>query len=177
MSDAGSMQSIEQRSPYGGDPFGGIDDMNKTTVEFVSHPIVDPAASQEAGRSVYVKADYIRIHHKFEKDEIFRPAHDGDKQRFKRQWEAYLCGEDATPIGTPLSVLFPRNPEIIKNLEQDKVRTIEELAALNDTQIQNIGIGGRQFTDRAKAFLSSSTDERIKALEALLAEVKAKEKR
>ncbi len=79
-----------------------------------------------------------------------------------------------TPVGTPLSVLFPRSPEIGKNLQFDKIETIEQLAGLTDTQIQNIGIGGRQFTDRAKAFLASSTDERIKALDAALS---SKEKR
>jgi hypothetical protein len=175
MSAAGSLASIERRSSYGGDPFGGDD--SKQFCEFVSHPVIDEAASKEAGKPVYARCDYVRIKHLGEKDEIFRPAHDGDKRRFKRQWEAFQFDEAATPIGTPLSVLFPRNPEIVKNLQLEKIETVEQLAGLTDTQIQNIGIGGRQFTDRAKAFLASSTDERIKALEALLAEVKAKEKR
>jgi hypothetical protein len=166
MTDAGSMQSLEASRPYGGDPFGDNDD--KVFAEFVSRPVKDAVASGDANRPVYVKVDYVRIKHLGEKDEIFRPAHDGDKRRFKRQWEAYECGEEAAPIGTPLSVLFPNNPEIIKNLEFDKVITVEQLASLTDTQIQNIGLGGRQFTDRAKAFLASSTDERIKALEAAL---------
>lgn len=152
------------------DPFGGRDD--KLLVEFVSRPVIDAAASQEAGREIYVRADYVRIKHPGEKDEIFRPAHGGDRRRFKRQWEAYECGETIVPEGTPLAVLFPRNPEIVKNLEHDKIVTVEQLAGLTDTQIQNIGIGGRQFTDKAKAFLTSSTDERIKALEAALASSK-----
>ena len=172
MSDVGSMQSPETRGSYGGDPFNGDD--GKQFCEFVTHPVIDEAASKEANRPVYVKVDYVRIKHLGEKDEIFRPAHDGDKRRFKRQWEAYECGEDATPVGTPLSVLFPRNPEIVKNLQFDKIETIEQLAGLTDTQIQNIGIGGRQFTDKAKAFLASSTDERIKALEAALSNKETK---
>jgi hypothetical protein len=166
MSDVGSMQNIETRGSYGGDPFGGDD--SKQFCEFVSHPVIDEAASKEAGKPVYMKVDYVRIKHLGEKDEIFRPAHDGDKRRFKRQWEAFQFDEEAVPIGTPLSVLFPRNPEIVKNLQLEKIETVEQLAGLTDTQIQNIGLGGRQFTDRAKAFLASSTDARIKALEEAL---------
>ena len=175
MSDVGSMQSFETRGSYGGDPFGGNDE--KLFAEFVSRPVIDEVASKEANRPVYVGVDYVRIKHLGETDEIFRPAHDGDKRRFKRQWEAYECGETATPTGTPLSVLFPRNPEIVKNLEFDKVVTVEQLAGLTDTQIQNIGIGGRMFTDRAKAFLASSTDERIKALEATIEATKKETRR
>jgi hypothetical protein len=148
-----------------GPPSGGD---ARLFVEFVSRPVLDEAASKEADRPVHVKVDYVRIRHIGEKDEIFRPAHDGDKRRFKVQWEAFECGETAMPTGTPLSIIFPHNPEIIENLKHDKIFTVENLSALNDTQIGNIGLGGRQFVDKAKAFLASSTDERIKALEEAL---------
>lgn len=182
MTDVTTMANIERRSSYDmRDPFNGDD--SRQIVKFLIREVIDEVASKEADRLVYVGCDYISIRHPGERDEILRPVRDSDKKRWSKQWQAFEAGATQAPSGTPLSVLFPRNPEVCKNLEHDGIATIEILSGLTDTQIGNIGLGGRQFVDKAKAFLAGSNDtrvkaqeERIAALEALLAEVK-KEKR
>lgn len=193
MSDFGNMeQRFDARN-------GGIVEFGNDArlfVEFYSRSVRDEVASKEKDRPVHVQVDYIRIRQPGERDEINRPAHNGDRQRFARHWQAYQDGRQATPDGTPLAILFPNNPEIVENLKFDKIFVVEQLAELNDTQIGNIGLGGRQFVDRAKAFLKAANSargftqlsakidqmeadrtadkERIKALEAALTEANKK---
>lgn len=193
MSDFGSMeQHFDARN-------GGIVEFGNDArlfVEFYSRSVRDEVASKDQNRPVHVTMDYVRIRQPGERDEINRPAHDGDRRRFERHWKAYQEGRQATPDGTPLSILFPNNPEIVENLKYDKIFVVEQLADLNDTQIGNIGLGGRQFVDKAKAFMKAANSgrgfaqltakmdqmeaarnadqERIKALEAALAEANKK---
>lgn len=109
MSDAGSLASIERRSSYDmRDPFGGDD--SKQIVKFLNREVIDEVASKEADRLVYVGCDYISIRHPGERDEILRPVRDSDKKRWSKQWQAFEAGATQAPSGTPLSVLFPRNP-------------------------------------------------------------------
>jgi hypothetical protein len=179
MNDFGNMeQRFDARN-------GGIVEFGSDArlfVEFYSRSVLDEKASKDAGRPVHAQMDYVRIRQPGERDEINRPAHNGDRQRFTRHWQAYQEGREATPAGTPLAILFPNNPEVVENLKYDKIFVVEQLAALNDTQIGNIGLGGRQFVDKAKAFLDAASNG--KGLQDLFAEVdqlsasmKAKDKR
>lgn len=193
MSDFGNLeQKFDARN-------GGIVEFGSDSrlfVEFYSRPVQDEVASRDANRPVNKQVDYVRIRQPGERDEINRPAHNGDVQRFRNHWQAYQEGRQAIPEGTPLSILFPNNPEIVENLKYDKVFVVEQLADLTDTQIQNIGMGGRQWADKAKTFLkaansgrgfatlnakldqleakSAADSEKIKALEAALTEATKK---
>jgi len=165
MSDFGQMEQKFDRN-------GGLvefGDDARLFVEFVSRSVQDEVQSRDAGRPVFVQVDYVRIRQPGERDEILRPAHRGDQQRFARRWQAYQEGRQELPAGTPLSILFPNNPEVVENLKYDKIFVVEQLAALNDTQIGNIGLGGRQFVDKAKAFLAAASNG--KGLQELFAEV------
>lgn len=180
---------------------GGIvefGDDSRLFVEFSSRAVPDETASREAGRPISRQMDYIRIRQPGERDEIMRPAHDMDRRRFARHWQAYQDGRQALPSGTPLATLFPTNPEIIENLKHDKVFVVEQLAGLSDTQIQNIGMGARAWQQKAAEFLMladngkgfhvlqqqieqlsadrAADKERIAALEAALTEATDKKK-
>lgn len=141
------------------DPNGGLvefGDDSRLFVEFSSRPVIDPEESNNKGRPIYKAVDYVRIRQPGERDEIMRPANQLDIRRFARHWQAYQEGRESLPEGTPLSTLFPVNPEIVENLKASKIFVVEQLAKLSDTQIGNIGLGGRQFVERAKAFLASA---------------------
>jgi hypothetical protein len=122
-------------------------------VEFYARPVIDPVESTKEGRPVHVQVDYIRIQQPGERDRIDRPAHNGDRARFRNHYAAYQEGRQNIPDGTQLSVLFPNNPEIVENLKVDKIFTVEQLAGLTDTQIQNIGMGARAWQQKAAEFL------------------------
>ena len=141
------------------DPNGGqvqFGDDTKLYVEFSQRTDIDGAASKEAGRPVYKAVDYVRIQQPGERDAIIRPCHGEDIQRFPRQWQAFQNKTQDIPEGTPIATLFPANPEIVENLKYFKVHTAEQLVALNDTQLQGLGMGGRAFQERAKQFIAAS---------------------
>ena len=178
MSDFGNMAQKFDRN-------GGLvefGDDSKLFVEFTSRPVLDEIKSKEAGRPVHVQVDFVRIQQPGERDCILRPAHDGDRRRFKIHWAAYQEGREAIPAGTPLSVLFPANPEVIENLKYDKVFTIEQLAGLTDTQKQNIGMGALVWSQNAQAYLDAANggkglQELFTEVDQLNASSKAKDKR
>lgn len=131
-------------------------DDSKLFVTFRTVSVIDQIASREAGRPIHVPVDYVRIQQPGERDCTDRPATQLDAQRFRRQWQMYQDGRSQDPTGTLLSVLFPNNPEIVDNLKYFKISTVEQLAALNDTQIQNVGIGGRAFHEAAVKYLAAA---------------------
>jgi len=174
--------------------FGAVGDDSKVFAEFRMHPVVDAVASKEAGRTIKRDVPYVKIVQPGESrlSVYDQPARDEDVARFPRQWAAFKAGQDQGVHGSPLSLLFPDSPAIVENLKTISIRTIEQLASLNDTQIQNVGMGGRQWVEKAKTYLAQAEngkefhavttrlekleleargkDDRIAALEAALAE-------
>jgi len=132
----------------------GSDD--KLFVKFKQKSVIDPIKSKELGRPVHVAVDYVHIQQPGERDYIEKPVTQEHLMRFPRQWAAYQNGKQDAPAGTPLAILFPNNPEIVDNLKHFNVQTVEQLAELNDTQKQNIGMGALHFVEKAKQFLASS---------------------
>lgn len=181
--------------------FGAVGDDSKVWAEFRMHPVVDGPASKEAGRMIKRDVPYIKIIQPGESRlSIYdQPATDDDVQRFPRQWAAFKSGQDQSVQGSPLSLLFPENPAIVDNLKTVGIRTIEQLAECNDTAKQNIGMGGHQWVEKAKAYLAQADkgkdfhaisdrleklelqtrekDDRIAALEAALAAATADEQK
>ena len=131
-------------------------DDSRLFVKFERRSVLDPVASREQGRPIHVGMDYVHIQQPGERDCTIRPATEIDTMRFRQQWARYRDGQTQDVEGSPLSVLFPNNPEIVENLKYYRLSTVEQLAALNDTQIQNIGIGGRQFYEAAKKYLAAA---------------------
>lgn len=133
-------------------------DDSKLFKQFYSRTVQDPVASREAGRPIFAQVPYIRIQQRGERDTFDQPANDYYKRRFRKEWEDFQADRDAlqSATGTPLAVLFPVNPEIVENLRYLKIFTVEDLAGLNDTQVQNIGMGGMDFRQRAQAFINAA---------------------
>jgi hypothetical protein len=126
------------------------------SIGFRTETRVDPLQSKEAGRPVHVPVDLIRIQQPGERDYVEKPMDAAMMQRFGHLYEQYKAGNQAMPDGTSLTVLFPDKPALVEDMKYFKLFTVEQLAALNDTQIQNIGMGGREFREKAKQYLDVS---------------------
>lgn len=183
------------------DPNSGLQaqqgDDNRAIVEFRMHPVVDAQASKDAARTIKRDVPYVKILHPGEANlSVYdQPATDQDVMRFPRQWAAFKANQSQQIIGTPLDLLFPDSPAIVANLKSASVFTVDQLAVLNDTALQAIGMGARLWQEKAKAYLeqadkgkdfhglSNKVDQlvlerqadkdRIAALEAALAEASA----
>jgi hypothetical protein len=141
------------RSGYGSVQFGADD---KMITWFFDKPVLNGIKSKEAGRPVYDNVTHVHIQQPGERDFAEIPATEEHKMRFPRKWAAYQANEQQKIEGTLLAILFPNNPAVVENMKHAAIHTVEQLAALNDTQIQNIGLGGREFVNLAKQFMAHS---------------------
>lgn len=151
-------------------------------VMFSNEAVQNNVKSNEAGRPIFDTVPFVRIQQPGERDFIKRAATQHDKLRFRRQWDDFQRGEQPVDSGTPLSILFPANPDVIENLKYFGIRTVEHLANATDTAIQNIGLGGFQWRDMAKAFIAKSDGGAeftsvLARLERLEQDVKVKDQR
>lgn len=130
---------------------------NNLLVVFFTKAVPNPLASKEAGRVICEDHVFIRIQHPGETLNIIeRPANDGDKQRFPRLWEAYVRNQAQVVEGTPIDLLFPNYPAVAENLRAYGVQTIEQCANLSAHAINSIGMGGQEYSNRAKKYLEGA---------------------
>jgi hypothetical protein len=112
--------------------------------------------SKEAGAPIYDKMDYLKIIQPGEPLNIWdQPVREQDKWRFRQHWEAYQKGTTQEVSGTPLAILFPHNPEIVKTMAAIHISTVQQLANLSDTASQNM-MFGFNLRDKAKEFLEAA---------------------
>ncbi len=143
------------------DPNSGLasqGDDSKVFAQFYTRSVVDGQASKEAGRQINKDMTYIKIIQPGESrlGTYDQPATETDTMRFPRQWQSYKTGQEQTAEGSPMSLLFPANPAIVDNLRNIGFHTVEQLANANDSALQNIGLGGREFQQKAKQYLAAA---------------------
>jgi hypothetical protein len=160
--------------------YHGTDD--ELIVTFEQYPIYLEAQSKIEGRKLYREEPHIRIQFPADRTrEIFRMVRndwDGagppDAERFPRQWAAFQNQGVAGQMGTLLAEWPMVNKAQVLELKAMNVSTVEQLAAVPDTTLHNLGMGGRELRDKAKAWLDKSKDDstitslmaRLEALEA-----------
>lgn len=192
MSMAFDSQQVH-RAGFGTVSFGTDD---KLIVWFYDKPLIHGAKSKEANRPIFENVTHVHIQQPGERDCFEQPADREHQARFPKAWAAYESKQKNVIDGTPLTVLFPNDLGLVKTFEHINIFTIEQLAGLNDTGIQNIGTGGRGFFEKAKEFIAvhekgkgfnelsnrldamqlreTEKDTKIAALEAALAEAQEK---
>lgn len=143
------------------DPNSGLSqqgDDNKVWAEFRMHPVIDAVASKAAGRTIKVDQPYVKIIQPGESRLAIydQPATDADAARFPRQWAAFQAGQKQDVHGSRLDLLFPESPAIVENLRSVSIFTIEQLASLPDSGLQNIGMGARTWQEKAKTYLAQA---------------------
>lgn len=135
--------------------FGDNSGAAKPFVNFYPKTVPMPAASLAAGRPIFKSVVFMRLQHPGERDNIDRPATRDDALRFPVQYRQYCEGRQGVPDGIPLDVLFPNHQDVREGLNFHKVYTVEQLAVLTDTQLQNIGFGGYEWQQKAKRYLAA----------------------
>lgn len=122
-------------------------------VNFYARSIQNGQASLDTGRPMFKSVVFMRLQHPGERDVIDRPATRADVHRFPVAYRQYVEGRQDVPDGVPLHVLFPNHHDVVQALNFHRVFTVEQLAELNDTQKQNLGMGGLEWSNKAKRYL------------------------
>lgn len=98
---------------------------------------------------------------------------------YEQKWEHFLNKEDAPIVGTPLKD-WNGAPESVRRRAIDiGLRSVEEVADMDDATIQNIGMGGRDMKNKAIAFLDQNLNPlkaaaEISELKKMLTEMQVK---
>lgn len=104
-----------------------------THAKFYTKAVPDEAASAEAGSPKFTDKVYIEIMTPGNQTNIVdRPVRPVDKQRFAAQYAAFIAGDNEQITGTPLSEVTWVPRSIVEELNYAKVRTVEQLAEIND---------------------------------------------
>jgi hypothetical protein len=105
------------------------------------------------------------------------------KRDFPVQYKAWKDGEEVAQTGTPLELLVGQS-SLLFTLKAKHIHTVEQMAAVSDSQLEGIGLGARELRERAKLILErqgaardaakeQAQEQTIADLQAQLAELKA----
>lgn len=129
--------------------------------------------SDEEGRKVLVDRDYVEItlpggkdkHHKEVTDKLLDEWRYGNDRMRKppspwaiHAYEKWKAGQEVPENGTPLRNWVPasQSPSFIATAQAANVRTVEDLAQLNDEGLKRLGIGGLQWKRQAVEWLNGA---------------------
>lgn len=149
---------------------------------FYTEAIKMGAESETAGRPIYKDVPFVRIMVPGDNTNVIeRKATEDDKRRYHQAWAQYERGEAQAMHGTPLEQWPQITKAQVKEAKYLEVHTVEQLAALSDSQCQRLGMGYLELRTKAKAYLTAAADgaavaqqaAEIERLRAEIADLKA----
>lgn len=145
---------------------------------FFDKAVQNTRESREKGYPVFDDVLFIKIQVPNQVDCQPRPAQDKDKQRFPLSWSAYQTGKEPAESGFPIEQWPQVTVSQVEMLKGLNVKTVEQLAELQDSGLHRLGQGGTTLKVQAQKFLSSAKEmERLRAkIEDLERKLEASEK-
>lgn len=133
-----------------------LDAQNPMNVKFFLKAVHQAFKSIEMKRPVYEDRVYVRIQQPGDITTVIeREASDSDFYRFGTQYAAFLKKNAMAKVGFPLLNWSAITPAQCEELENFGITIVEELAAVTDGNLDNLGPGYMQLRNEAKAFVSS----------------------
>ena len=128
----------------------------KLFVKFLIQPKQNGKKSAKAGRPIFEDTEYVTIMVPGDKSSIvIRPCDQRDKDRFPKQYQAFKNNEGDVLEGTPLEAWPGLSRSQVEELKYFNIRTVEQLATLNDSQSQKF-MGISVLKKRAADFLDAA---------------------
>ena len=126
----------------------------KLVVRFFLMELLNEAHTKEAGINKYDDVEMVEILIPGCRDNCIRKASDQDKQRFRRQYDAFLNTKGDGQGGTPLNQFPFISPSERKELEYFNIYTGEGLMNLADGYLDRIPLDVRPMIQKVKAFMN-----------------------
>lgn len=113
--------------------------------------------SLEAGRPIFEDVEWVDIHIAGDnKTVVSKKVTNEHRQRWPEHYAQFKAGNENPIVGTPLEQWPVLSASKVAELKAMNIRTVEDLSALTDSQIQNIGMGGRELVAQASAFIDAA---------------------
>ena len=157
-------------------------------VQFEQRAVEDRNATIKAGGLVMRDVDYVIVMQVGSKDTAEKEAHDWlndlDRlaqngnypiewaQHFRRQYESWKAGHEVPELGLSVRQWPSLSKAQAENLLAAGVRTVEDVATMNEQTMQRVGMGARELQRKARAYVDSrETNKAAEQIAALQAEV------
>ncbi len=135
-------------------------------VEFEVRADEDRGASIEEGRTIFKDVIYAIITpsggnlvvEKIADEWVQSKRDDPFYRHYRDSLEAFKEGREAPVEGTAIENCPPFSPAQVKQIRAAQLRTVEDLAAANESSLGKMGMGGRALKDRAIEWLKSAED-------------------
>jgi len=160
---------------FGGQGLGGLppgmgpgyDD--KLHVRFFMKPRIDPIESGKQNRPIFKDVPFVEIMIPGDKNNIVTAeVWQQHITRFPQHWDQFQAGIKDQVVGTPLKLAPFLTESHVEELAYFKIRTIEQLADLSDTNMTFMG--AREMQQAAKKYLL-----KVSGNDALMARIQALE--
>ena len=155
-------------------------------VQFEQRAVEDRNATIKAGGLVMRDVDYVIVMQVGSKDTVEKDAldwlNDLDRlaqngnypiewaQHFRRQYESWKAGYATPELGLSVRQWPSLSKAQAENLLAAGVRTVEDVATMNEQTMQRVGMGARELQRKARAYVDSretnKAAEQIAALQA-----------
>jgi hypothetical protein len=129
-------------------------DRGPTIPQFYSEAVENTFRSQQAGRPQFDEVEFVRLIIPGDRNSspVMRVT-DEERNRWPKEYEAFKKGLELPLEGTPLIEWPPINKSQVMELAYFHIQTVEQLAAVNDAQLQRMGMGTRALRELAKEYL------------------------
>lgn len=163
-------------------------------VEFEQRAIEDRNASIASGGMIMRDVDYVIVRQVGSKDTVEKDAvewlvdldrlaangaYPGEWVRhFREKYNAFKAGQIEPEMGLPVRHWPSLSKAQAENLIGAGVRTVEDIAAMNEPTMQRVGMGARELKKKAQAYLESrDANKAAEQITALRIENEAKDDR
>lgn len=123
---------------------------------FRTEAVHQPFKSTQEGRAIFEDREFVDILIPGDRRTVVsEPVNDEHKTRWPKEYEAFRAGKELPLSGTPLAN-WPNSQMTrsrVEELAYHNIRTVEHLAAVNDINLQNLGMGAREMRAAAQKFL------------------------
>jgi len=126
---------------------------------FFMKPVKNNFKSEQTGHPVYDTKEYVQVIIPGDRNSIpERAVKEEDKSRWARQYIAFKNNQELAPDGMPLETWPLIDIGMVETLKHWNIRSVEQLATLNDMHLQNIGMGARDLRSKAVVYLEQARD-------------------
>lgn len=131
-----------------------IPEKGPTIPDFFMDTVENTFRTQQEGRPCFDEVESVRLWIPGDRhNSPVQRVNDDIRQRWPKQYEAFKAGLEPPLDGTPLTEWPPIKKTQAMEFAYFHIKTVEQLAGVNDAQLQNLPMGSRELREQAKAYV------------------------
>lgn len=137
--------------------FGDSSSRASVIPEFFMDAVLDQVATAAQGREIWRDEERVKVI--MPGNQLTVPVFkvtDEHRQRWPKEYAAFKEGVEFTEEGTPLEQWPVLSKGQVKELRYLGFKTVENVAAVSDANLQRMGLGARALREMAKSYLDDA---------------------